>query len=131
MSKTLICGVRMLFLDIIRQDTNLSMQKIETFGEKIRTLREGKSMPLRKLAALLDIDQSTLSKIERNERKPNDEIIKKIATVFDVNGQELMICFLSDKVAQELIKEKNSKDILKIAELKIDLLKKTKKLTYA
>ena len=41
----------------------------QTFGEYIRELRENNKMPLRKLAALLDIDQSTLSKIERNERK--------------------------------------------------------------
>ncbi len=41
----------------------------QTFGETVRKLREENEMPLRKLAALLDVDQSTLSKIERNERK--------------------------------------------------------------
>jgi transcriptional regulator with XRE-family HTH domain len=40
----------------------------ETFGEIIRKLREDHNMPLRKLAAALDIDQSTLSKIETNQR---------------------------------------------------------------
>ncbi len=32
----------------------------QTFGETVRKLREENEMPLRKLAALLDIDQSTL-----------------------------------------------------------------------
>lgn len=120
-----------LLLDKISQDKNNSMQKVETFGEKIRNLREGKQMPLRKLAAALDIDQSTLSKIERNERKPNDEVIKKIASVFSIKEEELSVCFLSDKVACELIDAKRSSDILKIAQLKISLFKKSKKPSYA
>ncbi len=40
----------------------------ENLGDYIRQLREQAEMPLRKLAALLDIDQSTLSKLERGER---------------------------------------------------------------
>ena len=35
--------------------------KSETFGEYIRRLREEKNLPLRKVAAQLDIDTSTLS----------------------------------------------------------------------
>ena len=35
----------------------------ENIGDYIRQLREQAEMPLRKLAALLDIDQSTLSKL--------------------------------------------------------------------
>lgn len=104
---------------------------METIGQKIRDLRESKGMPLRKLAAMLDLDQSTLSKIERNERNPNDVLIKKISEIFSVKHEELNICFLSDKVAHELIKEKRSKDILKIAEQKIEFLKKSKNLANA
>lgn len=47
------------------------MQNLDTIGTQIRQLREKAEMPLRKLASLLDHDQSTLSKIERDERKPN------------------------------------------------------------
>mgnify|MGYP000850965251 FL=1 len=43
----------------------------ENMGDYIRQLREQAEMPLRKLAALLDIDQSTLSKLERGERPVN------------------------------------------------------------
>jgi len=42
--------------------------KSETFGEYIRRLREEKKLPLRKVAAQLDIDTSTLSKVERGDR---------------------------------------------------------------
>ena len=37
----------------------------DTFGEFIRKQREKKLLPLRKVAAYLDIDTSTLSKVER------------------------------------------------------------------
>jgi transcriptional regulator with XRE-family HTH domain len=121
----------MVFLDKNHQDKNNSMQKVETFGEKVRSLREHDEMPLRKLAALLDIDQSTLSKIERNERKPNDEIIQKIAEIFKIDKEELNISFLSDMVAYELLEEEHSKDILKIAEQKIKYFKKTKTFIHA
>jgi transcriptional regulator with XRE-family HTH domain len=41
----------------------------ETIGEKPRQLREAKELPLRKMAALLDIDVAILSKMERGERR--------------------------------------------------------------
>jgi transcriptional regulator with XRE-family HTH domain len=39
------------------------------FGSKIRTLREAKAIPLRTVAAYLDMDQAILSKIERGLRQ--------------------------------------------------------------
>ncbi len=116
----------MLFLDKTCQDTLLAMQKLETFGEKVRALREAKEMPLRKLAASLDIDQSTLSKIERDERKPNNELIDKISELFEIDKKELMITFLSDKVVNELQNQDCTKDILRAAERKLTYLKKQK-----
>jgi HTH-type transcriptional regulator, competence development regulator len=105
----------------------MSIQEMETFGEKVRKLREDNEMPLRKLAALLDIDQSTLSKIERGERKANTVLIEKIAKVFKVDKKELQVCFLSDKVAYELLEEEYGKEVLQVAEQKITYLKKQKK----
>ena len=116
----------MLFLDKTCQDTLLAMRKPETFGEKVRALREAREMPLRKLAALLDIDQSTLSKIERDERKPNDELIAKISDLFKIDKKKLVITFLSDKVVNELQDQDCTKDILRAAERKLTYLKTQK-----
>jgi HTH-type transcriptional regulator, competence development regulator len=115
-------------LDKYCQDHIMSKFKIETFGESLRNLREQNEMPLRKLAALLDIDQSTLSKIERNERKANSELIDKLSNIFKVERKTLQISFVSDKVAYELLNEENSKDILKVAERKINYFKQLKKI---
>lgn len=116
-----------LYLDNNCQDSNLSMVTQQTFGETLRKLREDDGMPLRKLAALLDIDQSTLSKIERNERKANPEMIDKLSKIFKADKKELHISFVSDKVVYELIDEESSIDILKVAEEKIIYIKQSKK----
>ena len=97
----------------------LSMQNLESVGVKIRNLREGADMPLRKLAALLDVDQSTLSKIERDERKPNIKMIEKISKIFNVNKDELLISFYSDIVFYEIQDENSFSEILQVAEAKI------------
>lgn len=96
---------------------------METFGDLIRKLREENGLPLRKVAANLDIDPSTLSKIERNVRPPNKDIIEKFADIFSIDKKELLIAFLSDKVAYELINEDCSKDVLKAAEGKIKYIR--------
>jgi transcriptional regulator with XRE-family HTH domain len=103
----------------------MSMQKIETFGGMLRRLREKKEMPIRKLASLLDLDQSTLSKIERDERRANSEMIDKIAEIFEIDRKELMINFLSDKIYYTLAEEQDSQEVLKVAEMKILYLKKS------
>jgi len=95
----------------------------ESFGEHIRRLREHNGLPLRKVAAALDIDPSTLSKIERGERSANKDMLNPLATLFHKKADELEIILLSDKVAYELLEQDNPNEILKVAEEKIKFLK--------
>jgi transcriptional regulator with XRE-family HTH domain len=95
----------------------------ESFGEHIRKLREQNGLPLRKVAAVLDIDPSTLSKIERGERSANKELITVLADLFKEDIEILRLILLSDKVANDLYSEQNSNVILKVAEEKIEYLK--------
>lgn len=95
------------------------MQKKETFGELVRKLREERNLPIRKVAAKLDIDPSTLSKIERNERSANKEHISLFAKIFEIEEKELLIHFFSDKVTYDLIDEDYTDEILMVAEEKI------------
>jgi len=95
----------------------------DSFGEHIRSLRDSKDLPLRKVAAVLDIDPSTLGKIERGERLANRDFIPLLAKMFECNEDELTLIYLSDKVAQELVAEKNSEEILQAAEQKIKYLR--------
>jgi len=99
------------------------MRSRESFGNHIRLLREQNKLPLRKVAAALDIDPSTLGKIERGKRSANKDIVHILADLFQVSESELNIVFLSARVAYELIEESNAKQILEVAEEKIKYLK--------
>ena len=99
------------------------MKSKESFGEHIRKLREEQRLPLRKVAAVLDIDPSTLSKIERGERSANKEMLHVLAELFDEDEDTLGLILLSDKVAYDLFQEDNPNEILKVAEEKIKYLK--------
>jgi len=95
----------------------------ENIGDYIRQLREQAEMPLRKLAALLDIDQSTLSKLERGERPVHRKMLPIIAKTFKVDEKELVIKFMSKQVAYQLADEKYAKDILIAAEEELSYAK--------
>lgn len=99
------------------------MNNKSTFGSIIRGKRKARNLPLRKVAAVLDIDPSTLSKIERNERSANKVMVLQLADIFEIDADELMVSFLSDKVANELLEEENTEEVLKVAEEKIEYLK--------
>ena len=75
------------------------MSKIDktTFGEFVRQLREERNLPLRKIAFELDIETSTLTKIEKNERNANEQIIHKLSEIFSIDNAELIVRYLSKK----------------------------------
>ena len=101
---------------------------VETFGEYIRKLRESEEMPLRKLAAALDIDQSTLSKIERNERRPTVDMVPALAKTFGLQEDYLMVGYLTDKITYELTDQETGLEALKRAtrQLKFQIRSKNK-----
>ncbi len=90
-----------------------------SFGETIRKLREEQNLLLRELSAKLEVDTSLLSKIETNHRIAKKELVKKLAKVFKVDYNELLIIWFSDKIVNELKDVDNIDEILKIAEQKI------------
>ena len=71
----------------------------ETFGEYIHNLRIENNLTLTKLAAALDIDQSTLSKIENQKRNVTEEILPKLANIFDLDLTQLEILNLAKEKA--------------------------------
>ncbi len=71
---------------------------MNSLGEKIRTIRESKSLLLRQVAAHLEIDTALISKIERGERKLTREQVIKLAKFYNVSDEELLTLWLSDKL---------------------------------
>ncbi len=92
---------------------------MDTFGDTIRKLREERELPLRTVAAFLDIDQAILSKIERGHRKPSRENVVKLAAYFKVKENDLLVAWLSDKLVYELEDEEVALKALQVAEEKV------------
>ncbi len=92
---------------------------MNSFGDKIRKLREHKKLPLHTVAAYLNIDQAILSKIERGQRKASREQVVMLAKYFKVKKNELIIAWLSDKLVYEVEDEKSALEALQAAEEKI------------
>ena len=65
-----------------------------SFGAYLREMREQKGLPLRKVAAQLDVDTSILSKIERNERNATVEMLPIFSKVLERNEKEVQTKFL-------------------------------------
>ena len=104
----------------------MTMKVIKTTGELLRESREKKGLLLRQVAALLDIDTAILSKVERGERKANKEQIIKLAEILDLNKDELLVHYLSEKIAYELMDEDVASKTLKVAEERIKYYKQHK-----
>lgn len=94
----------------------MSTQKMSKLGLKLRELREQSGLTLRKAAMQADIDVAILSKMERGERKLTKELILKLAQMYKVKPEKLIIDFLSEKVLYELEDEDFGLEALKVAE---------------
>ena len=90
----------------------------ETFGEYIHKLRTESNMTLTKLAAALDIDQSTLSKIENHKRSIPAEILPKLAETFKLDIMVLEHEYFSEKIAEIIYPQTEMGKVLKLAEEK-------------
>ena len=93
-------------------------------GEQLRILREEINLSLRDVSCRIGIDASLLGKIERNERPPTKEQIKQMSIFFNVNEKSLIKELLSDQIAYKILAEEADIDILRVAEQKIEYLKK-------
>lgn len=100
---------------------------METLGQILRTRREAKGLLLRQVAAYLDIDQAILSKIGKGSRKPTKDNIGKLSEILDIDREELIIQFLSEKIACEIGGEDCAGRILKEADEKIRYMQQYKK----
>ena len=76
--------------------------KPESFGEYIRELRKQKNLSLRIVSSEINIDQSTLSKIERNEKLAPQYIVKPLATLYNEDYRIFQTRYLSEKIYREI-----------------------------
>jgi predicted nucleotidyltransferase len=92
---------------------------MEQLGSIIRQLREAAQLPLRTVAAFLDIDQAILSKMERGLRKPTRAQVVQLAKYFNTNENDLLVAWLSDKLVYEVEDEEMALQALQLAEERV------------
>ena len=97
---------------------------MRTLGDTLKLAREERDLILRRVAAEVDIDQSLISKFEKNERKPTMDQLKRLAKFYKLPEKDLLINWYSEKIAEELKYTDSTHEILKVAEEKINYYKK-------
>lgn len=94
---------------------------VTTFGEYIKQRRTELGFPLRTVASHLDIDTSTLGKIEREERNLSTDLVPSLAEILKTGQKELLTHYYSSKVIQELKDYSDYKDVLNIVNEHLEL----------
>ena len=94
------------------------------FGEKIKALRERKTLLQRHVATQLNIDTPMLSKIERGERHAKREQVLLLSKIFNVEADDLMSLWLADKLFDIIKNEDAGLKALAVTEIEFNKLKK-------
>lgn len=86
--------------------------KSATFGNYLKHVREQKSIPQRIVAHRLNIDTSTLSKIEMGERQITISMIEGLAEILGLDYRDLQIKFIAEKISVDFKNQPFLKDAL-------------------
>ncbi len=85
----------------------------------LKNAREQKGLKTREVAQLLKIDQALISKFESGTRKPTKDQILKLASLLEINLENLMIAWLKEKIIWEIGEEEFALKALKVAEAEL------------
>ena len=102
------------------------MEFKKSFGDLIKEKRKRHGLPLRKVSAKLDIDTSTLSKIERGDRFATKELVPLLSEILEIDIQVLWTSYYSDRVASLILGEDNFEELLKAASKRIKYLRSSR-----
>ena len=73
----------------------------ETIGQRIRRERHSRGMTQRVLAEKVGVGVPHISKVEAGRENPSDELLRKIADVYDCDFDELLL--VARRIPQELM----------------------------
>lgn len=91
----------------------------KSLGVILRACRKKKELLIRQVASSIEIDQAILSKYETDKKLPTKEHVDKLANLYEEAKNEIMIAYLSDKMAEDLKDEDLLGKVMKAAEEKI------------
>lgn len=85
---------------------------MEQTGFSYKSLREQRGLNLKQAGTLLSIDPTLLNRIENHVRRPTREQLLKLAELYQLDADALLVDWLSDKVVQGLKGERLASDVL-------------------
>lgn len=94
--------------------------KSETFGEWLRRVRLERNLALREVAAKADIDQSTLSKVERNEMAAPERLILPLSKTLGIEYRALQIKYWSERLYYQLKEQDYAAEALEIVKKRLE-----------
>lgn len=113
-SVRILCNI-LLSLTYIGQD----QIRYIMLGEKLKELREAKGLVQRQVAAELEVDTAYVSKMESNEKPVSRTHLKKLSELLGIDGEELLIIWLADKVYDMVKDEDVALKALSVAEIQL------------
>lgn len=88
--------------------------KSKEFGTYIKELRTSKGIPQRIVAHALNIDTSTLSKMELGERLISIDAVKPLAEILECDFKELQIKYICEKIKTDFKEQPYLKEALQV-----------------
>lgn len=95
-----------------------------SFGNKIRQLRDQQELLQRHIASSLDIDTPMYSKIERGERKAKRKQVLLLSKLLQTDKDELLTMWLADQIYEIVEGDEQALDAIKLAEKHINNTRK-------
>lgn len=93
--------------------------KSQTFGERLKELRTNKNYSLKNVGEKIGYSPSLLSKIEKNEKKAPESIIKDLAKIYKTPYKELIIKYLSEEVYYKIRASEFAEEVLSTAKKRV------------
>lgn len=84
-------------------------------SDKIKDLRAQAKLPQRKVAAALDIDPATYSKIENGKYVPSRDFVLRLSYFFEYDSEQLIKLWLADRLVEVAKDEDMGKEAMKLA----------------
>tara|TARA_R110000765_G_scaffold9911_3_gene30870 strand:+ start:61110 stop:61403 length:294 start_codon:yes stop_codon:yes gene_type:complete len=88
-------------------------------GELIRSARERKGLLMRELAAKIEVDIAQISRFEKGDRRPTKEQIGKLIDVLQLEKEEVLTLWLSNKIMNDIEGEEVALQALKMVQKRI------------
>ncbi|WP_430934020.1 helix-turn-helix domain-containing protein [Saccharicrinis sp. 156] len=88
--------------------------KSAEFGAFVKAIREEKGLPQRKVAHAIDVDTSTLSKMELGDRQISITMVKPLAEILEHDFKDLQIRYIAEKIKTDFKEQPFLKEALEM-----------------